>query len=274
MRLSKGEVFFVLLILCFVLLTVSHSPFNVLARTIQGNHHLPSSAWSDMEDRLQPIRDIVRFLESKPFHVEKWEIIFRGTLSQKEAERLYQRFLAEGFGPGPQERENVPGFGREKAEIRTLIKARGSTTHRLKMVTAPQQTGGQTNYIYVWTGQPPLDSRWFHSLETVLKVYFSQTQPMPEIFACFYAIGDDRLKRDLLDFGHLKAWLATDLQAEWIDQVAEAGFISLTGYVSAWDTFLKTAHHRPLNVQLSLRENTLDQSLRLTVGYPLILTAH
>ena len=274
MRLSKGEVFFGLILLCLVLLTVSHSPFSTLARTIQGNHHLPSSASPDMESRLKPIRDIVRFLESKPVQVEKGEVIIRGSLPPGEAQRWRQHLLERGFKSAPEEHGGLPGLIEGKMEVSTLTKEEGPTSHRIKMVNVPQQNGGRTNYIYVWAGQPPLDFRWFQGLEAVLKDHFSQRQPIPEIFACFYAISDDRLKQDLFDLGKVQTWLEADLKAELIDQVADSSFISLTGYVSAWDTFLVTAQQRPINVQLSLRHNTLDQSLRLTVGYPLILTAH
>jgi len=78
----------------------------------------------------------------------------------------------------------------------------------------------------------------------------------------------------LLDLENLRTWLTDDLDAKLIHQVAEDRFISMNGYVSDWDTILYSAHHQPINLQLSARYNMLDQTIRLTLGYPLILKAH
>jgi hypothetical protein len=274
MRLSKGEVFFGLILVCMMIFAWPHSHFNTLARTIQGNHHLEQAEMPTLESRLEPIEEIISMLHSKPVTIDQWTVTVKGTLDRDEGEGWQRRLREDGFSVRLEETETASQHPSQMVVTRSLAKTAKGATHQVLLYSAPDERNERMHYVYAWSGQTPVDQTWFLSLNTDLKHHFDHLEQIPHIYACFEAIGDARLKNGLLDLENLRTWLTDDLDAKLIHQVAEDRFISMNGYVSDWDTILYSTHHQPINLQLSARYNMLDQTIRLTLGYPLILKAH
>ena len=272
MRLSKGEVFFGLILFCIVTLAWPHSHFATLARTIQGNHHQLWGEIPSLESRVEPIEQLAALINEKPVHLHQWTVTAKGILSQHEGKEWERRLVENGFNLRLAEKKEtiVPS---QLVVLRSFTKqAPGSP--QIIMYTDPGHSDGQIHFIFTWSGQTPVDNKWLSVLKADLKDYFADLQQIPEIYACFEAIGNARLKNGLLNLDELQSWLTDDLKATLVHQVTEDRFISLNGYVHNWNPILYSSQHQPINVQLSARYNMLDQTTRITLGYPLILKAH
>ncbi|MDQ0339436.1 hypothetical protein J2S00_002223 [Caldalkalibacillus uzonensis] len=266
MRLSWGEG--ILGLMAFILLLFwwpDDSHIDALTRTIQGNDHFVHTI-------AQPTQQMAAMLADKPVALTEWTVYWRGALTAQEEEEWRIRLTQHGFTLD----ETITTDHRHGNPVLTehWTKAENGFLHHLQLISNPHETGQPAKYIYVWSGSTDLDHLWLEELEVIVGIYFTHLKNFPESFSCLEAVADDRLKDGLLDQRVLEQWLTHDFQADVIHKLVEDQFISLNGYVATWDHVLYSANQQKINVQLSARYNALEDTTRITLGYPLILTAH
>lgn len=263
MRLSWGEGRLVagLVLCCLLLAWVPYAHTEVFLRTIQGNDHL-------VKVISQPMQEMASWVDEQPVSLTKWTVYFRGTLSPEEREEWLQHLLQQGYTPG-RTRQDERGWTSTQ-----WIKSESGYTHSVLLIDTPHDQHRPAKYIYAWSGHTQPDHHWLARLERLTHTFFSDLHYFPEFFTCLEAITNGTLENGFVHKSVLNQWLTAGFKAHVVHQVSEPHFISLNGYVPSWDHFLHTADQKKINIQLSARYNALDQKTRITMGYPLILTAH
>ncbi|EGL81777.1 protein of unknown function DUF1779 [Caldalkalibacillus thermarum TA2.A1] len=268
MRLSWGEgiLGFMALVLPFVFLLVwgPHSHIEALTRTIQGNDHL-------VDTIARPTQEMADMLAGKPVTITQWTVYWRGTLTAQEEEEWRTRLTQTGFSLQQNRADEVHGHPLLREH---WTKSENGSIHRLQVIKDPHETPQAAKYIYVWSGTANLDQLWLDELRAITQTFFIHLKHFPESFSCLEAITHGRLKDGLLGQRELKQWLTNDLQADLVHELVEDRFVSLNGYVPSWDHVLYSANQEKINVHLSARYNALQDTTRITIGYPLILKTY
>lgn len=267
MRLSKGEVIFLvsmIVISWFVLLPMVHS---------QGSEHTMVEVSAEYASTLSdPTWDLYAQAEEQGITITEWNIYWKDTLEVLEEEQLLS-WLQENEEFTLAEEDTLLTPHQVHLSKQVWESHRNHVTHQIQIIRYPHKSKQKTNFMYTWSGRQ-MASDWKEERKEIENQLSSIFQKVPQNFSCLEGFTNDKLKFDLSSDHIFKNWIANTLNGEMIQHVTDDNFISVNGYIPAWEERFIAYGDTKMNLQLSARYNALDQQTRVTIGFPLILTEH
>lgn len=265
MRLSKTKQWSLGIIaivgICLIFMFLEHTQINVHSMTIDQ----PSTSIAEITHDLQ------QFLEQEGFTELEWNILWRGNLTTQQ----YHSFLTWLDAPEQGFERAVSGFpsssNHQEMVEEIWMKEDQGTLHHIKVYTYPHKEQTITNFIYIWSGNQSF-SQWsptttdIEGILTERAVDFQTFTTIEGVSDSFFYHQDQYQQA----FNH---WMGT-YRGNVSNPIAEANFLSITGYIPTWGDQFLFAEQEKSNVQFAARFNAIAEQTRVTLGYPLILKEH
>ncbi|WP_202079585.1 YwmB family TATA-box binding protein [Caldalkalibacillus salinus] len=284
---SKGEIIAgIAIIFCLFLYPTiaqwtSMPHIMTVAQTMDTSHPEYEGSPED-EDNLLGTVDVVQQVDSMinlhhDLHLTDWKVVWRGSTDTETVTQLEQALQAtdSSFTLDKEEQLTHQEHPEQITELKSWEKEVNGTTHKINLINDPQKSHHQTKIIYTWSSSDRvtvMDQAWAEEY-VELEQWFQSFIQEPEQFITWHAQSTNAFFRQAIEQNIFGQWM-TEWQGYEKQIVTDENFLSQTGYIPTWENRVQMTDDSQFNIQMSARQNTLEDQTFVTIGYPLILQEH